>query len=48
MLTIPDNLDDLYKLPEAVLARIRDVVVADLDLRVDAPAQVSLFAYDND
>lgn len=48
VLTIPDNLDDLYKLPEAVLARIREVVVADLPLYVDAPAQVSFFAYDND
>lgn len=48
VLTIPDNLDDLYKLPDAVLARIREVVVADLPLYADAPAQVSLFAYDND
>ncbi len=48
VLTIPDNFDDLYKLPEAVLARIRAVVVADLPVRVDAPAQVAFFAYDND
>ncbi len=48
MLTIPDNLDDLYKPLDAVLARIREVVVADLVLHADAPAQVSLFAYDND
>ncbi len=48
VLTIPDNFDDLYKLPEAVLARIRDVLLRDLPVRVDAPAQVMLFAYDND
>ena len=48
VLTIPDNFDDLYKLPEAVLARIRAVVVADLPVRIDAPPQVSFFAYDND
>ncbi|MGC9521819.1 MAG: hypothetical protein ACP5HG_08065 [Anaerolineae bacterium] len=48
VLTIPDNFDDLYKLPEAVLSEIRKVVVADLPVRVDAPPQVALFAYDND
>ncbi len=48
VLTIPDNFDDLYKLPEAILSRIRAVVTADLPVRVDAPAQVALFAYDND
>ncbi len=48
VLTIPDNFDDLYKLPEAVLARIHAVVVADLPVHVDAPAQVAFFAYDND
>ncbi|MBN1250068.1 MAG: hypothetical protein JXC32_20555 [Anaerolineae bacterium] len=47
VLTVPDNLDDLYKLPEPVLARIRQTVVADLPVRVDAPPQVAMFAYDN-
>ncbi len=48
VLTIPDNFDDLYKLPEPVLSYIRRVVVADLPVRVDAPPQVAMFAYDND
>ena len=48
VLTIPDNLDDLYKLPEEVLARIRQLLLRDLYVRVDGPAQVMLFVYDND
>lgn len=47
VLTIPDNVDDLYKLPPEVLARIREVLLHDLPVRVDAPAQVMLFLYDN-
>jgi len=48
ILTIPDNFDDLYKLPSEVLARIRDVVMGDFKVRVDGPPQVTLFAYDAD
>jgi hypothetical protein len=48
VLTIPDNFDDLYKLPVEVLARIRSVLMGDLYVRVDGPAQVALFVYDND
>ena len=47
VLTIPDNFDDLYKLPVDVLARIREVLLRDLYVRVDGPAQVMLFVYDN-
>ena len=47
VLTIPDNFDDLYKLPVEVLARIRAVLQGDLYVRVDGPAQVALFVYDN-
>jgi len=46
--TIPDNPADLYVLPEPVLSRIRQAVMQDLPVRVDAPARVSLFLYDND
>jgi len=46
--TIPDNPADLYVLPEPVLTRIRQTVMQDLPLRVDAPAEVSVFLYDND
>jgi hypothetical protein len=48
VLTIPDNFDHLYNLPSEVLARIRAVLVGDLYVRVDGPARVALFAYDND
>jgi len=48
VLTIPDNFDDLYKLPVEVLARIRELLLRDLTVRVDGPAQVMLFLYDND
>lgn len=45
--TIPDNMRNLYSLPDEVLARIRDVVMRDAFVRIDAPAQVALFAYNN-
>ncbi|MBN2393781.1 MAG: hypothetical protein JXR84_23815 [Anaerolineae bacterium] len=48
VLTIPDNFDDLYKLPLEVLERIRELLLRHLYVRVDGPAQVMLFAYDND
>jgi len=47
VLTMPDNFDDLYKLPVEVLSRIREVVMGDLPVRVDGPGKVSLFLYDN-
>jgi len=48
VLTIPDNYDDLYKLPVEVLSRIRSTLMADLYVQVNGPAQVALFVYDND
>jgi hypothetical protein len=47
VLTIPDNPGDLYQLPQPVTNAIRAYLQADLPVRIDAPAQVSLFAYDN-
>jgi hypothetical protein len=47
VLTIPDNFNDLYNLPPEVLAAIRSVVLRDFPVIADAPAQTSLFAYDN-
>ncbi|MGA3029051.1 MAG: hypothetical protein ABSF98_30315 [Bryobacteraceae bacterium] len=47
MLTIPDSFGDLYKLPTDTLTRIKEVLAKDVFVRVEAPAQVSLFAYDN-
>jgi hypothetical protein len=47
VLTIPDSFADLYALPAAVLNRIRDVLTADLNFRIEAESKVSLFVYDN-
>jgi hypothetical protein len=47
VLTIPDNFTDLYLLPDATLNAIRSYVLGDFPVRVEGPAKVSLFAYDN-
>jgi hypothetical protein len=47
VLTVPDNFADLYQLPEAELDALRSYVMGDFPVRIDAPAKVSLFAYDN-
>jgi hypothetical protein len=47
VLTIPENFGDLYNLPASVLTQLRSVLCRDLFVQVEAPAQVSLFAYDN-
>jgi hypothetical protein len=47
VLTIPDNFTDLYEIPEATLNAIRSYIMGDFPVRIDSPAQVSLFAYDN-
>jgi hypothetical protein len=45
--TIPDNPADLYALPVEALDAIRRVALQGLDVRMDGPAEVSLFLYDN-
>ena len=45
--TIPDNFTDLYQMPEAALNAIRSYVMGDFPVRIDGPAKISLFAYDN-
>lgn len=47
VLTVPDNFTDLYEIPEPALNAIRSYLMADFPVRIDAPAHVSLFAYDN-
>jgi hypothetical protein len=47
VLNIPDNSGDLYSLPQPVSRVIKSYLQADFPVRIDAPAQVSLFAYDN-
>jgi hypothetical protein len=47
VLDIPDNMGDLYSLPQGALSVIRTYVQGKFPVRIDAPAKVSLFAYDN-
>ena len=47
VLTIPDNMGDLYNLPRGVTRAIKSYVQAGLPVRIDSPNPVSLFAYDN-
>jgi hypothetical protein len=45
--TMPDNPNDLYRLPPRVLSAIKNPLMAGFPARVDGPSQVALFAYDN-
>jgi len=47
VLTIPDNLGDLYNLPPEVLTQIRNTVAGELPVVLEGPSQVGLFVYDN-
>jgi hypothetical protein len=47
VLNIPDNSGDLYSLPQPVSRVIKSYLQSDFPVSIDAPAQVSLFAYDN-
>jgi len=47
VLTIPENFGDIYNLPAEVLNRIRNVLTQDVKVRIEGPAQVTLFVYDN-
>jgi len=48
VLIIPDNPGDLYELPQPVMKAIRGYLQVEFPVRLDSPARVSLFAYDND
>jgi hypothetical protein len=45
--TIPENMNDLYRLPPGVLNAIRRYFDTGLPVRLDGPAKVSLFEYAN-
>jgi hypothetical protein len=47
VLAVPENIGDLYSLPQGVLTAIKSYVQQDFPVRIDAPPKVSLFAYDN-
>jgi hypothetical protein len=46
--TMPDNFNDLYRLPTAVTSAVKNYVMAGFPVRLDGPSHVALFAYDND
>lgn len=48
VLTIPDDMGNLYDYPEAALNVIRTILSQDLPLRIEGPAKVALMVYDND
>ena len=48
VLTIPNNFADLYNLPPEALNAIRSYMFGNFPVRLDAPSQFSLFAYDNE
>lgn len=47
VLDVPANMGQLYELPQPVLDELRGWLLARFSLALDAPARVSLFAYDN-
>lgn len=48
VMTIPENFGDLYNLPDGLLTRYKELLNRDLYVRVEGPAHVSIFVYDND
>ena len=47
VLTVPENIADLYNLPPRVTTAIKGYLQQDFPVRIDSPPQVALFAYDN-
>jgi hypothetical protein len=47
VLNVPEEMNDLYSLPPRVLDEIRRYLTPDLPVRLEGPAQVSLFEYNN-
>lgn len=47
VLTIPDDMGNLYDYPAKALNEIRRIMSKDLDVYMEAPSKVGLFMYDN-
>ncbi|MDR2147170.1 MAG: hypothetical protein LBE91_11990 [Tannerella sp.] len=47
VMTVPEDFGNLYDLPVGILNAFRQTLSKDLDMRIDAPAKVGLFLYDN-
>ena len=47
VLSIPDDFADLYKIPEGALSLLRERILETHPVRLEAPAKVGLFTFDN-
>lgn len=47
VLTVPENANDLYSLPQPVLKQLRQYLMVRFPVMLDAPAKVSLMPYNN-
>jgi hypothetical protein len=47
VLTVPESMNDFYRLPSGVLDALRRYLGLELPVQFEAPAQVSLFEYNN-
>ena len=47
VMTIPDDMGNLYDLPAGVLNVFRNVLSQDMPVRIEGPSKVALFLYDN-
>lgn len=47
VLTIPDNMGDMYDLPEGILNAWRQVLCKGMGVRIEGPSNISLYLYDN-
>jgi hypothetical protein len=45
--TMPENIGDLYNLPQPMVTRIKAYLMPEAPVRIDAPSRVALFTYDN-
>lgn len=47
ILTVPDNMGDLYHYPSQVLGVIRSLFTKEMSVTLEGPAKVQIFVYDN-
>ena len=47
VLTIPDDMGNLYDYPDGALNEIRRILSKDMDVYMEGPSKVGLFMYDN-
>ena len=47
VLTIPENMEDLYRLPAEVTSRVKQVLTKGMLATLEGPGKTSIFVYDN-